>query len=106
MSFVGNEGEQISLAEGAAFTKKYRDNHPGSVHGSFIGKTHLQALLAQPDCKGVRVYLGENESGGTEFVFVGVDANENDMLDLIIERTVKCPPTCGGSNPLNSDIKR
>ena len=106
MSFIGNEGEQITLEEGAAFTKKYRDNHPGSVNGSFIGLTHVQALLDQNNCKGLRVYLGENESGGLEFVFVGVDSNENDILDLIIERTVKCPPTCGGSNPLNSDMKR
>ncbi|MNK00412.1 hypothetical protein D3C87_181960 [compost metagenome] len=105
MAFKGNEGEQITLEEGAAFTKRYRDKNPGAVNGSFIGGDHVQALLAQPDCQGLRVYLGGNEQGGLEFVFVGVDSNENDILDLIIERTIKCPPTCGGTNPLNSTVK-
>ncbi|MNJ83648.1 hypothetical protein D3C87_10700 [compost metagenome] len=104
MSFNGNEGEQISLEEGAGYTARYRANHPDSIIGTFVGKNHVSAILAQSDCHGLRVYLGENAQGGLEFVFVGADSNGNDMLDLIVERTFKCPTFCGGSNPLNSNL--
>lgn len=105
MSFNGNEGARITLAEGAEFTSRYRANHSNSIQGMFVGRDHLEALLAQADCKGIRMYLGENVEGGLEFVFVGANSNEEDMLDLIIERTVKCPPNCANANPLNSNLK-
>ncbi|WP_300666720.1 hypothetical protein [Fluviicola sp.] len=105
MSFNGNEGEPISLEQGAELTGRYQTNHPNSIIAGAIGKTNIDALLAQSDCHGIRVYLGENVDGKTEYVWVGVDSNGNDILNLIIDRTVMCPTTCGGNNPLNSILK-
>ena len=105
MSFNGNEGEPISLEQGAELTARYRNSHPGSIKGGAVGRTNIEALLAQPGCRGIRVYLGENTEGKTEFVFVGVDENGDDMLNLIVDKTMMCPFLCGASNPLNSDFK-
>lgn len=106
MSFNGNEGAQITLNEGAALTKKFRDNHPDSIKGMFVGRTHVEALLAQSNCKGLRMYLGENTNGEMELVMVSADANGDDILDIIIDQMVKCPTTCPSANPLNSELKR
>lgn len=105
MSFNGNEGEPISLEQGAELTARYRTNHPGSIKGAAVGRTNVEAILAQPDCRGIRVYLGENAEGKTEFIFVGVNENGDDMLNLIIDKTMPCPVLCGSTNPLNSDFK-
>lgn len=105
MSFNGNEGEPISLEQGAELTARYRANHPDSIKGRAVGRTHIEALLNQSDCRGIRVYFGESTDGKTELVFVGVDSNGDDMLNLIIDRTLPCPFLCGSSNPLNSEFK-
>lgn len=105
MSFNGNEGEPISLEQGAELTARYRANHPESIRARAVGRTHIEALLNQSDCRGIRIYLGESTDGTTEFVLVGVDSNGNDILDLVIDRSAPCPVFCGASNPLNSEFK-
>ncbi|MDR0802672.1 hypothetical protein [Fluviicola sp.] len=105
MSFNGNEGKQISLEEGAEFTGKYRAANPNSVKAMFYGRKHLEAILAQPDCQGIRIYLGADTSGDKVLVLAGADSAENDLLDVIVEVGIRCPPTCSGTNPLNSDLK-
>lgn len=102
MSFNGNEGGQISLTEGAVFTKRYRDNHPDSGIGVFYGKAHIEALLAQPDCKGIRMYFAQEADGSQTLVLVGANTNQDDLLDLIIENGTKCPTVCGSTNALNN----
>lgn len=106
MAFDGNEGARITLEEGAALTKMYRDNHPNSIKGMFVGRTHIEALLAQSNCKGLRMYLGENTKGEMELVMVSADANGDDILDIIVDRMVKCPTNCPGDNPLNTELKK
>lgn len=105
MSFNGNEGEPISLEQGAELTARYRANHPESIKAGAVGRTHVEALLNQSDCRGIRIYLGESAEGKTEFVLVGVDSNGNDILDLIVDKLFPCPFNCSSSNPLNSEFK-
>ncbi len=101
MSFTGNEGEQITLQEGADYTLRYRSANPSAKKGVFFGKNHFDKIFAQGDCKGVRFYFAQNEDGSPTLVMVGADSNENDLLNVIVERAVACPPTCGSINPLN-----
>lgn len=105
MSFDGNEGAQISLQEGAELTMRYRTNHPQSVKGVFYGRTHLETLLAQPGCVGIRMYFAQEADNSETLVLVGVDSTGNDMLNIVIENGTKCPTICGATNPLNSGLK-
>lgn len=102
MSFNGTEGAPISPASGAALTAKFRRDHPTMSKGLFYGKDKLQDLLNQTGCKGIRIYFGKNATGDMELVLVGADANENDILTLIIDNGVRCPSHCGTANSLNS----
>lgn len=105
MSFTGNEGDYISLADGSAYTAAYRAANPGSTQGHFFGATKLKALLAQTGCVGLRFYHGIDASGLKQLVVVGVDKNENDLASgtcLILDKSILCPPQCGTANGLNS----
>lgn len=102
MSFNGKEGEAISLESAAAFTKNYRDENPTGVQSAFYGREMLEALLAQPGSMGIRVYYGLKADGMQELVLVSSDAEENDDLSLILDKSIKCPPRCPKKNQLNS----
>lgn len=102
MAFDGTEGGEITLSEGAALTEEYRRLNSGSTKAHFIGKDLINAILAQNTCMGLRIYYGIDENGAKQLVIVGTDNYENDLLDLIVDKTIQCPPTCGSANDLNS----
>jgi hypothetical protein len=104
MSFNGSEGAFITLEEGSVMTASYRSTiQSGEVIGQFIGKDLIQDILAQNDCVGIRFYYAVDENGSKNLVCVGVDQNENDLIDgLIADRFNSCPPKCSKRNPLNS----
>lgn len=106
MSFTGKEGEQITLQEGAVLTKRYRDKNPGSTKGVFYGKAHIEALLAQSGCMGIRMYFAEEADGDKTLVHVGVDAAGNDMLNMVVENGLRCPAFCSDANVLNSGTEQ
>lgn len=104
MAFNGTEGEFISIEEGAAMTKAWRDGGNGEIKGVFFGKEKLDALLNQAGAEGIRMYFAENNKGQKTLVLVGADANENDILvdELILDFGAPCPPKSSNANPLNS----
>lgn len=101
MAFNGSEGDPITLAQGAEMTQRFRNNFPNLARGRFFGKDLLQQILNQSGCKGIRFYFAQNASNQLELVICGADQNENDMLNLIGDVSVVCPPTCGTKNSLN-----
>lgn len=102
MAFDGTEGGEITLSEGAALTAEYRRLNSGSTIAHFIGKDLVNAILAQDDCMGLRIYYGINENGDKQLVIVGADSNENDKLDIIADKMLPCPAVCSSTNDLNS----
>ena len=101
MAFDGNEGTMITLNEGARLTREYRNTNPGKALGSFYGKEKLLELLNQPECMGIRIYYGE-ENRDLQLVLVGADGNQDDILDLVLDKGMAIPPYIGSSNVLNS----
>jgi hypothetical protein len=101
MAFNGTEGGPITLEAAAAMTACYRKLHPNQTEAHFMGKENLLALLNQTGCVGIRVYYGDKPSGGKELIFVGADAEENDMLGLIMDIAKPCPTHCSNGNPIN-----
>lgn len=102
MAFNGKEGGKISLEQGASLTKKYRNANPDARKGNFYGKDILKQLLEQNGCMGIRMYYGIDDDGNQELVLVAADADENDILDLVVDLSKPCPNRCGSPNVLNS----
>ncbi len=107
MTFTGNEGAIITLAEGSEMTANYRATiNLGETIGHAVGKNLVNDLLIQPGCMGMRLYYAINKKGKKQLVAVGVDANGDDMTQgVILDEFFDCPPECGKLNQLNSDIK-
>jgi hypothetical protein len=100
MSFTGSEGEEISLSDASAWTENHRNSHSG-IHGHYFGRQHIEAILDQSGCVGIRIYHGIDDNNKACLILVGVDANENDLYNgYIAERGVSCPPYCGSGSPL------
>jgi hypothetical protein len=118
----------ITLAQGIAMTKKYREEKDRILDASFRGKELLpisetfdrasfEALLAETDCSFIRVYLGMSEDLKIRIIAVGADAKDQDILPIvsspanrvaaldgggnIIEDGIRCPPNCPPPSPLN-----
>lgn len=106
MTLTGNENHSITLAEGAAMTKNYRDTiTTGAVIAHSFGKTSIVDLLAQTGCVGVRLYYAISSTSVKELVAVGVDQYGNDLYQgIILDRTIKCPQDCPAANPLNTNV--
>ncbi len=101
MSFNGTEGKVISLADGAEMTQDWRNEHATQTKAVFFGKDAIESLLEQPECVGIRMYYGINESNDYTLVLVGVTEDEDDMTEIVINAGVRCPSFCGQGNTLN-----
>lgn len=102
MSFNGNEGSAIDPSTALQLTSSYQSAYSGTTKAVFIGKTHIEKLLSQTDSKGIRIYFGRDDLNENTVVLVAADSNENDILDCIVDRGIKCPTRCGTSNSTNA----
>ena len=75
-------GAEIGQALGAQMISSYRQENPTDVLGYFIGRNILEQVLAQPGCVGIKFYNAYNEMGAKTLVYVGVNADGNDMLNV------------------------
>ena len=102
MSFTGKENCTITLAEAEVLNQNFRANFPGQPLGVYFSQATLREVLAQQDCVGIRFYFACDETGELCITFAGVTSNEDDILEIIGDGGLKCPPSCGVANPLNS----
>lgn len=71
------------------------------ARGGHFPREVFEAILAQPNCAGIRFYYGTNADGSPAIVLVGIDANDADMTDgEIIDTHFPCPPFCGDNETL------
>jgi hypothetical protein len=103
MTFTGHENHDIPLSEASQWTANYRNANPNEVKAHYFGGDAIQSVLAQTNCVGLRIYYALTDTGAKQLVIVGVDANQNDLVNgIILDRSILCPPDCGAANSLNS----
>lgn len=81
-TFTANVGEEIGIELGAQFISSYRSKNPTDDVSYYVGRNILEQILAQPGCVGIKFYNAYNETGQKVFVYVGVNAEGNDMLNV------------------------
>jgi hypothetical protein len=78
-------------------------------------RTDMERVLTQTGCTAVRIYYGMDEDLKTHAIFVGVNADNEDMIapatqtlteeesdeDLLLEGGVRCPEICPPESELN-----
>jgi hypothetical protein len=119
------KAQRISLEAAVALTQRYRKAAPSSEHGGFYWGDHIDQVLRQPGCVGIRYYHGLGEDGSYQIVLVGVDGEGNDIVKVegsgsgrvtravaklaarvqqdavILDTHFPCPPLCPQNSPLN-----
>ena len=101
-NFPGAEKHEISLEEAKKHVQRHT-LHPiyPKHHGGSFDRAAIDKILAQPDCKALRIYHGRDESGKPNLVLVGVDSAGKDMVQAsIMEKSTDCPPYCDSSSAL------
>lgn len=76
----------ISVDDAARLTAYYREEFGiEESRGFFFEKAKLEAMLAQANCTGIRIYYGFNTVGDDTLVLVGVDEEWNDITTNVAE---------------------
>jgi|HubBroStandDraft_6_1064221.scaffolds.fasta_scaffold733833_1 hypothetical protein len=73
-------GEEISHQMGNDMMKAYETAYPGAPTGFMIGRNIIEKILAQPGCVGLHFRHALNAEGKKTFVYIGIDANGNEIL--------------------------
>lgn len=84
---VASIGEEISHEMAIDFVRSYKNAHPDATPGYTVGRNIIDQILVQPGCVGLRFYNAINEIGQTTLVYVGVDAQGNDITKTVIVNT-------------------
>ena len=102
--FTGLEDHTISIDDASELTRNYRMSAgKGAIKGGFFGRAAIEQVLNQEGVVGIRYYYAKENNGRPVMIMVGVDEFGKDLVDgFIAERSIPCPPFCGGLNPLNS----
>jgi hypothetical protein len=108
-------GEDIGYEKGAKMIKTNFDQNPDDILAHYVGRDIIEAILAQPDVTGLRMFYATNELGLRQLVLVGADETGKNVLnynavgddgEIIKKKGIvagclrSCPPYCNGSeNP-------
>lgn len=77
---ISTVGEAIPHELGAQMIQDYQKTNPLDTHWYIIGTEIISKILAQPGCAGIRFYNAINEKGEKTLVYVGLDANGQDLI--------------------------
>lgn len=73
-------GEHIGYELGVKMVKDYFDKF-GEGGAQFVGKNIIQEIISQPGCVGINIYKALNEQGAKTYVMVGLDKQNNPILN-------------------------
>ncbi len=89
------QSHEISLTDAKILTQRYRNAVPsGTVRAFLFDKSAITDLFAQDNVEGLRVYLGLKEDGSLEAILVAKDNENNDLIGVLMNHAVRCPPEC------------
>lgn len=99
----------ISIADAARMIAAFRSRSPGAIRGWLFDRRAVDALLAQPNCAGLRVYRAIKDDGTENVILVGTDelgtdlgTESTDGAGLVAEVSWPCPPVCGATSALSA----
>jgi hypothetical protein len=94
---------EVGLTEARDLIARSKRANPGQPSAGLVNREALDAVLAQKDCQGVRIYFAQKADGVRTLVIVGMDEFGNDLDEgLILDRLPLCPPLCPVDSALDS----
>jgi hypothetical protein len=105
MSFTGNEDHTIPVEDAAEMNQRFREEYPDQPKGIYFSQATLNDILDQSNCVGIRFYFALDGDYKMRLTFCGVQENEDDILDIVGDGGMLCPPHCGTSDDLNTNSR-
>lgn len=110
-TFNGSEGDLISLETANRWIARFKDAHPTGTQAHFFGHEIIQAILAQDESIGIRIYYGIDDAGNRQLMLVGATSDGSNIIPsatlrtqdgdgIIGDASFPCPTYCnppGGS---------
>src|SRR4051794_1904458 len=96
----------ISLTTAKDLTKQFRDQQDQILEAQYkgqgilpvcetFGKEAISAVMSQPGCTGLRIYMGMDPEMNVKMVLVGVNSSDQDILattdPVLLEDGMRCP---------------
>jgi hypothetical protein len=75
-------GGEISHEKANDWIKAYENTRPEGPTGYMLGRCIIEKILAQPGCTGIRFHYALNDAGQKTLVYIGMDADGKDLLQL------------------------
>lgn len=98
----GRRAHRLTHAQARRMRERFRRRHGKdrrAIRPAAYGRNIFDAILRQKGCVGIRVYPGIDDDGELTLLFVGVNAEGDDILAGIIGDTPwRCPPFCSSTN--------
>lgn len=98
------DGKAISKKDAKRWIDAYKGKNPDQVWAQFYGCDHLNAILKQPGCVGIRIYITEGDGDKNQLVLVGARADGSNIWPkgddpddgsmIILDLGPPCPPVC------------
>lgn len=119
---INGSGHAITLQQAIELTTRYRKEKTSILKPEYnpdilaraetFSRAAFDELLSQEGCVSIRAYYGMDEKKNIKLLFVGVNADDEDMLPSdqstkdgggasIQDVGQRCPPICGKQSPLN-----
>lgn len=73
-------GGQISHESANEMMHTWQTANPNENPAYYLGRNIIEKILAQPGCVGMRFYYGINAEGQKTLVYMGIDANGQDIV--------------------------
>ena len=73
-------GGEISHESAHEMIRTWQNANPNENPAYYLGRNIIEKILAQPGCVGMRFYYGINEQGQKTLVYMGMDANGQDIV--------------------------
>lgn len=110
-TFDGTEGDPIPLESANRWIGRFHEATPTGTQAHFFGNELIEAILAQKDCKGIRIYYGIDDDGNRQLILVGAKEDGSNLIPsynlstqdeggIIGDASYPCPTYCnppGGS---------
>ncbi|MFL5748149.1 MAG: hypothetical protein ACJ751_25980 [Niastella sp.] len=95
---IADVGELISRKKATELVENWQGKEPEAVRSILYGREIFDQLLAVPGCEGIRVFNAYTDNNTQTFVFVAVDARNNNIREYKRgdDEIVKAPIADGG----------
>ena len=99
-------GGFVDTDQAQEWMSNYEFENPNTVFGHLYGSNTIREILSQDGAKGLKVFIGMDESGVEKMVYYAANAN-GEQFGRAFDVSRPCPPLCGDddrSEPSDMDV--